>query len=77
MPCDDRGRDAGLPVGWEKRAHEVEQLVGEEWVERAVLDVEWLAIEDLDGPEAGLLEVADEGTLRQGPGGSAGPGCGM
>lgn len=75
-PCldDDRGRDAGLPVGWDERAHEVEQLVGEKWVERAVVDVQCLVIEDLDGVEAGLLEVVDEGTLRLGPGRSAGPG---
>jgi hypothetical protein len=71
---DDRGRDEGLPVGWDKPAHKVEQLACEKWVERAVVDGEWLAIEDVDGVEAGLLEVADEGTLRQGPGRSAGPG---
>ena len=65
---DNRGYDAVLPVAWDERAHKVDQLVGEEWVERAVVDVEWLAIEDLDGPEAGFLEVADEGTLRQGAG---------
>ena len=61
-------------MGWDERAHKVQQLVGEEWVEGAVVDVEWLAIEDLDGAKAGLLEVADEGTLRQGAGRSAGPG---
>jgi hypothetical protein len=71
---DDRGRDAGLPVGWDERAHEVEQLVGEERVERAVVDGEWSAIEDLDSVEAGLFQVADEGTLRQGAGRSARPG---
>ncbi len=74
-PCfdDDRGGDACLLFGWDKGAHEREQLVGEERVEGAAVDVERLAVEDRYLAEAGSIEVADEGTLRQGAGSSPGP----
>jgi hypothetical protein len=64
---NDRGRDAGLPVGWDEPAHQLEQFVGEERVERGVIDVELLAIEDLDGAEAGLLEAWEATGLPTAP----------
>jgi hypothetical protein len=63
-----------LLVGWDERAHDPEQFVGEEGVEGAVVDAEGCALEHLDRAESGLFEVVDEGTLRQGAGCSAGPG---
>jgi hypothetical protein len=55
-------------------SHEPKQLVGEERVERAVVDTHGLAIDDVDGGESCLVEVPDEVTLRQRASSSAGPG---
>jgi hypothetical protein len=62
-----------LLFGWDEGAHEREQLVGEERVEGAAVDVERLAVEDRYRAAAGSVEVADEGTLRQGASSSPGP----
>jgi hypothetical protein len=73
----DRGGDRGLWLGRDQCSHELDQRGGEERGEGEVVDGDGLAVVHVDVPEACLLEVVDEVTLRQGAGYSPGPGCGM
>jgi AraC-like DNA-binding protein len=60
-------------LGWDYASHRLEQCLGEQRIQGAVVDSHRRALEHLDVHEPRPLELVDEVTLRQGSGHSAGP----
>jgi hypothetical protein len=71
---DHADGDAVLPVGRDEPAHQLDELRGEQRVERSLLDAVRHPLADPDIGESGSLELRGEGTLRQGTRHSPGPG---